>query len=450
MDYKNADFAENNGLIVGLDVGTTKIVTVIGYLNDMGEVDVVGFGQSESRGVEYGEIQNIVKTTEGIELSKQVAEQRSNQQVNQVYVGVAGHHVKTNSYRHVLYRHEEDKQKMPITQEEIDNLKDDVAKVSQDPGIEIIDVIPQSYTINKMRETFDPVGELGYEVIGKYQLITGNQREIEKIIQCAQGAGVIPKEIVLEPIASGIACLSDEEKKQGCVLVDIGGGTTDMVIFIDGHPVFTKVIPIGGNIITKDIAQVCKIPEATAEKIKIDHGTCIIEKNSGKTITIPKAFGSPVQISEYSVAQIINCRVQREIIDVVKAEIERSGYASRLNAGIVLTGGGSNLRHLRELFEFNVQLPTRIGIPDNKFARNIPSELRQPMYATALGLLKYGIDVEWKEGLTGHEEQETSHKESKFKRKKKTETNASGNGSNESSAFNSFRRWVKNFLEKVS
>ncbi len=450
MDLKNADFAENNGLIVGLDVGTTKIVTVIGYLNDMGEVDVVGFGQSESKGVEYGEIQNIVKTTEGIKLSKEVAEQRSNQQIKQVYVGVAGHHVKTSTYRHVLYRHEEDKQKMPITQEEIDKLKDDVAKVSQDPGIEIIDVIPQSYTINRTRETFDPVGELGYEVIGNYQLITGNEREIEKILQCARGANVEPKEIVLEPIASGIACLSDEEKKQGCVLVDIGGGTTDMVIFIDGHPVFTKVIPIGGNIITKDIAQVCKISEITAEKIKIDHGTCIIEKNSGKTITIPKPFGSPVQISEYNVAQIINCRVQREIIDIVKAEIDRSGYANRLNAGVVLTGGGSNLRHLRELFEYNTQLPTRIGIPDNKFARNIPSELRQPMYATALGLLKYGIDEEMKEGVIGHEDQEMAHKESKFKRKKKTEADTSDNGSNENGAFNSFRQWVKNLLEKVS
>ena len=245
----------------------------------------------------------------------------------------------------------------------------------------------------------DPVGELGNEVIGVYQIISGNEREIKKIVKCVNDANLNIREIVLEPIASGLACLSDREKQEGVVLVDIGGGTTDMVIFVDGSPVFTKVIPIGGNIITKDIAQVCRISEDVAEQLKVRYGTCVVEKsNANNMITIPRPYGqNPIQISEYNLAQIINCRVQEEIINVVKSEVENSGYKDRLFAGLVLTGGGANLRNIKELCQFSLQLPTRIGVPDNSFAHNIPTELKHPMFATALGLLKFGIQAENKE-----------------------------------------------------
>ena len=232
----------NNGMVVGLDIGTTKIATVIGFRNDNGQIEVVGYGKSESSGVEFGEIKNILKTTEGITLSKDIATQRSNQEIESVYAGIAGHHIKTSKYNHILYRHGLEE---PISKEEIEQLKKDVFKVTLNPGEEIIDVIPQRYQIDHSRETLDPVGELGNEVIGLYQIITGNVREISKIVKCVNDAGLEVRDIVLEPIASGLACLSEDEKKEGVVLVDIGGGTTDMVIFVDGNPVFTKVIPIG-------------------------------------------------------------------------------------------------------------------------------------------------------------------------------------------------------------
>lgn len=383
----------NNGMVVGLDIGTTKIATVIGFRNDNGQIEVVGYGKSESSGVEFGEIKNILKTTEGIILSRDMAAQRSNQEIDWVYAGIAGHHIKTSKYNHVLYRHGNEE---PISREEIDQLKKDVLKVTLDPGEEIIDVIPQRYQIDRSRETLDPVGELGNEVIGLYQIISGNEREIKKIVKCVNDAGLNIRDIVLEPIASGLACLSEKEKKEGVVLVDIGGGTTDMVIFVDGNPVFTKVIPIGGNIITKDIAQVCHISEDVAEQLKVRYGTCVVEKsNANNTITIPRPYGQdPIQISEYNLAQIINCRVQEEIINIVKSEVEGSGYKDRLYAGLVLTGGGANLRNIRELCQFSLQLPTRIGVPDNSFAHNIPTELKHPMFATALGLLKFGIETE--------------------------------------------------------
>lgn len=447
------NISTNNGMVVGLDIGTTKIATVIGFRNEKGQIEVVGYGKSESSGVEFGEIKNILKTTEGIVLSRDIAAQRSNQEIDWVYAGIAGHHIKTSKYNHILYRHGNEN---PIVQEEIDQLKKDVSAVTLPPGEEIIDVIPQRYQIDRSRQTTDPVGELGNEVIGIYQIITGNRREIKKIVKCVNDAGLNIRDIVLEPIASGLACLSDKEKQDGVVLVDIGGGTTDMVIFVDGSPVFTKVIPIGGNIITKDIAQVCRISEDVAEQLKVRYGTCVVEKsNANNMITIPRPYGQdPIQISEYNLAQIIYCRVQEEIINVIKSEVENSGYKDRLYAGLVLTGGGANLRNIKELCQFSLQLPTRVGIPDNSFAHNIPTELKHPMFATALGLLKFGIGAEYKE-MPAEEnenpEQEKKEKTGIFSRRKK-EPKAPKEERNPSSndIFSKIPGFMRDLLERIS
>lgn len=448
------NISSNNGMVVGLDIGTTKIATVIGFRNENGQIEVVGYGKSESSGVEFGEIKNILKTTEGIVLSRDIAAQRSNQEIDWVYAGIAGHHIKTSKYNHILYRHGND---TPISQEEIDQLKKDVADVTMPPGEKIIDVIPQRYQIDRSRHTTDPVGELGNEVIGVYQIITGNEREIRKIVKCVNDANINIRDIVLEPIASGLSCLSDKEKQEGVVLVDIGGGTTDMVIFVDGSPVFTKVIPIGGNIITKDIAQVCRISEDVAENLKIRYGTCVVEKsNANNMITIPRPYGQdPIQISEYNLAQIINCRVQEEIVNVVKNELDNSGYKDRLYAGLVLTGGGANLRNMKELCQFSLQLPTRIGVPDNSFAHNIPTELKHPMYATALGLLKFGIEAEHKEtpilDTTDEAEGEKKKKNGLFpKRKKEPKEAKKPAGGQGTDIFSKIPDYLKKLLESIS
>ena len=398
----------NDNIIVGLDIGTTKIATVIGYRNGNGQIDIIGYGKSESTGVDFGEIRNINKTVSGIKLSIGMASQRSGQEIESVYVGIAGHHIKTSKYNHHLFRHG---LKTPITQEEIETLKKEIFQASVPPGEEVIDVIPQRYLIDKERITFEPVGELGNDVIGTYQLVTGKISEIDKIKLCGEQAEIELKDIVLEPIASGMACLSEEDKRQGVALVDIGGGTSDLIIYLDGHPVYTKVIAMGGNVITKDIAQVCKISEDIAEKLKINYGTCIVEKShSNNLITIPKPHQDPIQINENYLAQIINSRVQGEIISAVQKEIENSGYKDRLYAGLVLTGGGANLRHIRELCQYTLQMPTRLGFPDNGFARSIPTELKQPTYSTALGLLKYGIEAEEETNFIENMEYEANSK----------------------------------------
>ena len=387
--------SSENNLIVSLDIGTTKIVTIVGYRNENGLIDILGWGKGDSNGVEFGEIKNIFQTVDGIMISKQNAINQAGFDIEQfpVYVGVAGHHVKTSKYKHYRYRYGIEE---PIGLEEIEQLREEVEKVNLPPGEKLIDVIPQSYLIDNEREVSNPIGELGHTVMGTYQLITGKESEINKIIRCGKGADLDFQEIVLEPIASSISCLTEDEKQRGVALIDIGGGTTDLIIYVNGNPVFTKVIAFGGNTITSDIAQVCSISRDTAEKLKIQHGTCIVDKsNQNNLITIPKN-PVPVQISEHYLAQIINARVEHDIIGAVENEIDNSGYANMVtNCGIVLTGGGAQLKHLKELVQFKTGFTTRIGIPENGFEKNIPSDLKKSMYATALGLLKYGAEEEY-------------------------------------------------------
>lgn len=404
-------------MVVGLDIGTTKIATIIGYKSD-GKIDIIGHGRGESTGVQHGLIYNINKTVDGINISKEQAEKRTDCfQVNKVYVGVAGRHIKSIEYKHVLTRI--NGKNFVIKQEEIDRMLNDLYNISVPSGERIITVIPQHYVIDREIDTIEPVGMLGELIEGYFQLITGNESEIKKILLCVESAGLKAEDIILEPIASGLSCLSEEEKRQGVALVDIGGGTTDLAIYCDGSPVFTKVIPIGGSIITRDIATVCQITEELAEKLKITCGTCIVEKsNSNHYVTLPQFHAvQPRQINETHLAKIINMRVQNDILDQVKREIDGSGYADKLRAGVVLTGGGSTLKHIKELCQYTLQKPVRIGIPEFGFVRNIPNDLKQPMYSTALGLLKYGIEKRESANELGKPAIATEEKTEKLQRK---------------------------------
>lgn len=378
-------------IVVGLDIGTSKIATIIGYETSDGKIEVIGSGKAESTGVQYGLIYNLTKTIEGIKLSVSIASNRANCEVSDVYVGVAGRHINNSEYRHSLLR-KRGKEEV-IRQEEIDAMTNELKEITVSIGETIIAVIPQKFMIdgNRDREITDPVGELGERIVGLFQLITGNEAEIKKIVRCVQESNLNLNEIILEPIASSLVCLTQEEKNQGVAIVDIGGGTTDIAIYVEGNPVFTKVIPFGGNVITKDISSVCQITEELAEKLKIKHGTCVVEKcNQNNYITIPQyQQATPIQISELYLAKIIYSRVQADILDNVKRAIDESGY-SRKVINIVLTGGGATLRNIKELAQFTMQKPIRIGVPDIGFT-TLPPDLRHPMYSTSLGLLKHGI-----------------------------------------------------------
>jgi len=381
----------NPDIIVGLDIGTTKIATIVGYKNEEGRIEVLGYGKAESTGVQHGLIFNINKTVHGVEQSVTMAHDRSGQQIDEVYAGIAGRHIKNKEYKHEIQRI--NGKDTVIEQEEIDQMVHDVENILLPVGEKIITVIPQRFIIDGERETNEPVGEMGELIVGYFQVITGNENEIKKIVKCVNDAQLNVTDIILEPIASGLSCLRDEEKKQGVVLIDIGGGTTDVAIFYNGNPIYSEVIPFGGNVITKDIAHVCRITEELAESLKKKYGTCIEERSDkNNTITIPSFHETkPSQISEPYLAKIINARVVESIVNPVKKVIADSNYASNINAGIVLTGGGAMLNHLKELFQYSLVMPARIGKPDIGFNKSMPSELNNPMYATALGLLKYGI-----------------------------------------------------------
>jgi len=378
-------------VVVGLDIGTTKIATVVGVQNEEGKIKVLSYGKGESTGVQHGLIFNVAKTMDGIKTSIKAVLNRFECEIDDVFVGVAGRHIKSIEYKHVVTRRHGKNE--IIRQDEMDNIIDDLKNISVNPGEKIIDVIPQHFIIDTHRETIDPVGELGEVMEGYYQIITGNETEINKIKKCVEGVSLNINTLILEPIASGLSCLSLEEKINGVALVDIGGGTTDVAIFFNGKPVFTRVIPIGGSVITNDIASVCRITEEMAEKLKQSHGTCIIEKsNKNNFIAIPHLTGmKPTQISETYLAQIINARVQSGILNEVRKAIIESGYYDKLKKGVVLTGGGANLKHLKDLCIYTLNLPVRIGCPDIGFAPSLYPELKSPVYATSLGLLKFGV-----------------------------------------------------------
>jgi len=406
------EIQEQPQIIVGLDIGTTKIAMLIGFQNNEGKIDVLGYGKGDSTGVQHGLIFNINKTVDGINVAKNTAISRSNQEIASVYAGVAGRHINSMEFKHAITRRNGKEE--VIRQEEIGKMVEDLENISVRPGEKVITVIPQRFVIDNIRETIEPVGELGELLVGYFQIITGNEFEIKKIIRCINDCDLLVNDIILEPIASALVCLTHEEKQQGVVLVDIGGGTTDVVIYMDGNPVFTKVIPIGGSVITKDIANVCQIPEDLAEKLKMSYGTCVIEKsNKNNFITIPQFHESaPKQISEPFLAEIIYSRVQMDILNQIQKTISESGYDKKIRAGVVLTGGGSSLRHLKELCQYTLQRNTRIGIPDIGFVNSIPSELKHPMFATSLGLLKHGIQVS---GLEIDECDEEKKKDKKAK-----------------------------------
>ncbi len=419
-NYSSNNFGINNmasDIIVGLDIGTTKVATVIGYLNNRGKIEILGHGKSASKGVEFGLIQNLLKAQESIKTSTQVACSHARMDgISSVYAGIAARHIRTGNCKHYIFRSNHN---ALITQEELDAMKRDVENIALPPDQRIIAIIPQKYVVEDSadgasHESSDPVGELGSKITGYYQVITGNYHEIKKIDTCISNVNIATEELILEPIASGLACLTEEERQRGVALVDIGGGTTDMVIFQNGHPKFCKVIPFAGSVITKDIANVCNIPEDTAEELKINHGSCIPSKsNPNRVSTILRPHQqTPLRITDEQLARIIYSRVHNDILGFVKKELENSGCMKMLQngSGLVLTGGGARLRHLVDLCQFDLGLNTRIGIPGIGFADSLSNELKQPLYSTSLGLLKYGIEAHTKgisiPDLTNEEEVE--------------------------------------------
>lgn len=384
---------EKPEIVVALDIGTTKICALVGRKDQHGKLEILGSGKVDSVGVLRGVVSNIEKTVKGISDAITEAERRSGVEIGVVNVGIAGQHIKSLQHRGILTRdsiHDE------ISQEDIDDLVADMYKLVLPPGDKIIHVIPQEYIVDNEQGIVDPIGMSGIRLEANFHIITGQITATKNIYKCVQKAGLEMAGLNLEPIASSAAVLSQEEMEAGVALVDIGGGTTDLAIFHEGIIRHTAVIPLGGNILTKDIKEGCNVMGNQAEKLKVKFGCAMAsELEENRIITIPGLRGrSHKEISERNLAHIIQARME-EILDFIYWEIRRSGYERKLIGGIVLTGGGSLLRNLTDLVEFHTGMSARLGVPTEHLAHGYEQDMASPIFATGIGLLMKGFeDVE--------------------------------------------------------
>jgi len=388
---------EPSEIIVGLDIGTTKIAAIVGRRNENGKIDILGFGRTDSIGVKRGVVANIDDTVQSIVAAVKEAENRSETNIATVNVGIAGQHIKSIQYRGSIIRTNAD---IEISQSDIDGLNVNMFKLAMNPGEEIIDVIPQEYTVDGESGIKQPKGMLGHQLEANFHIITGQTMAAKNIFKCIKKANLEVESLLLEPLASAEAVLSDEEKEAGVVLVDIGGGTTDIAIFQDGIIRHTAVIPFGGDIITEDIKEGCTIIKKHAEDLKVKFGSALASENRDEeVVAIPGLRGRPPkEITLRNLASIIQARME-EIIEHIYFEIKNSGYEKKLIAGIVLTGGGAQLKHISQLTEFITGMDTRIGYPNEHLAPGVPEEMASPMYATGIGLVIIGLQRLEKESL---------------------------------------------------
>ncbi len=384
---------ENNKIAVGLDIGTTKIVAMVGKYNEYGKLEILGIGKTKSLGVHRGVVNNITQTIQSIQQAIQDAETASGLKITEVIVGIAGQHIR--SLQHSDYITRQDSETV-INEEDIDLLCNQVFKLVMLPGEEIIHVLPQEFKVDGQSEITEPIGMYGGRLEANFHVVVGQVSSIKNIGRCVKSAGLALSGITLEPLASANAVLGQEEKEAGVALIDIGGGTTDLAIFKDGIIRHTAVIPFGGNVITEDIKEGCSIIEKQAELLKIKFGSAWPGENKdNEIVSIPGLRGrEPKEITLKNLSKIIHARVI-EIIEQVYIEIKNYGHEDqkkKLIAGIVLTGGGAQLLHLKQLVEYITGMDTRVGYPNEHMAGDSDSEVTSPMYATAVGLVLNSLD----------------------------------------------------------
>jgi len=407
----NNESRKNSPIVVGLDIGTTKIACFVGRKNEHGKIEIIAMGKSESLGVGRGVVENIDKTVQSILNAVKTTEgnQEGRLKIKNVNVGIAGQHIKSMQHRGIYNRKDRHGE---ISQKDVDSFIEEMYNMVMAPGEEIITVIPQEYIVDNLSEIKEPIGMPGSRLEANFHIITGQVQNVMNIRRCVDRAGLNVKDIILEPIASADAVLTDEEKEAGVVLVDIGGGTTDVAIFQDGLIRHTAVIPFGGNIITQDIKEGCKIMKTPAEALKVGYGCALAtEAKDNEVVCIPGLRGRPAkEITMKNLASIIQARME-EIIDLVFYEIKNSGYHKKLIGGIVVTGGGAQLKHLTQLFEYMTGMDTRIGYPNEHLANtNNLTELASPIYSTGIGLVMKGFEKakesvsmnDQEEPITGH------------------------------------------------
>lgn len=428
---------DQSDIIVGLDIGTTKIACLVGSRTENNKVNLLGYGISESLGVNRGVVSNIEKTVTSIRAAIAEAEKNSGVEIKVVNVGIAGQHISSIQHRGLLTRNNLEDE---ISKSDIEVLINDMTKLSMNPGEQIIHVLPQEYTVDNEQGIKDPVGMSGIRLEANFHIITGHVAAARNIYRCVTKAGLQVDNLVLEPLASSDAVLTEEEKEAGIALVDIGGGTTDIAIFQDGIIRHTAVIPFGGNAITDDIKQGCTIMRNQAEMLKKKFGSALaLEMKDNDVAVIPGLKGrEPKEIKLTTLAAIIQARME-EIIEHVYFEIKSSGFEKKLIGGIVITGGGSQMKHITQLFQYVTGMDCRIGYPNEHVSKSPNKELFLPMFSTGIGLVMKGF-----EGHSNHAN-DTKPQEKQVATQAPVETPVAKQEKKGMSAFlNAVRDWFEN------
>src|SRR6201746_41490 len=379
-------------IIVGLDIGTTKIAAIAGRKNEYGKLEILGFGRANSNGVKHGQVLNIDETIKAIQMAlDNCYASNPNLEISEVFVGIAGHHIKSLQTRGDIVRQNTDEE---IKQDEIDRLVADQYRTYIPAGDQIIDVIPQEFTVDNFQNIPNPIGYSGVKVGANFHIITGDKNAIRNVNRSVEKANLLTKDLVLQPLASAAAVMCDQDLEAGVAIVDIGGGTTDLAVFYEGILKHTAVIPFGGENITNDIKTGLGVLKTQAEQMKVQFGSALSnEAKSNAFITIPGLRGmSAKEMRVKNLANIVQARMS-EILDFVTYHLKQVGLDNKmLNGGVILTGGGSQLKHLIQLTEYVTGLNCRIGLPTEHLAAGHIEELAKPTYATCLGLILKGYD----------------------------------------------------------
>ncbi|MBI5563391.1 MAG: cell division protein FtsA [Chloroflexi bacterium] len=380
--------------IVGIDVGTTKICTLVGEATD-NELRIVGVGVAPARGIKKGVVVNVVDAASAIKASIEKAERSSGYEIARAFVSVSGAHINAINSRGVVGVSRGDK---GITGEDVGRALEAARAIAIPQDREVLHVIPRGYTIDGQDGVKEPIGMSGFRLEVEAHIVTGQTSSIHNLLKCVENCNVGVDGLVLNPIASGTAVLTDNEKEMGVVLADIGGGTTDIAIFIEGSVWHTTVLAVGGAHITNDVAVGLRVPAEAAEQLKIEHGHARFETIDPTEVVQVKAFGDGgvTRVQRRDLAEIIEARAE-EIFQLILQEIKRSGYDGLLPAGVVVSGGTAQLRGLRELGRQALSLPVRIGQPQG--ISGLIDTVDSPAYATPVGLLLWGRDQAEQPGL---------------------------------------------------
>lgn len=400
---------DNTNIVAAIDIGTTKIAAMIGRKTEKDRIEILGYGSAKSIGVKRGMVQNIDQTVNAINEAISQAEEKAQLKITDAYVGIAGQHIRSTHNRGYVNR---DSYDVEITQKDVDALIEDMQKMPIEVGEEIVHVLPQNFIVDSEGGIKDPKGMFGKRLEANFHVVISNTAAANNIKKCVKRANINVKKLILEPLASSTAVLTEDEKEIGVALVDIGGGTTDVAVFYDGIIRHTAVIPFGGNIVTQDIKKGCNILERYAEELKIRFGSSLAqEAPEKKVVSIPGINGrASKEISFKNLAHIIQSRME-EIIEEVYFQIESSGMMQQLGAGIVLTGGGALLNNLKQLVAFKTCMDVRLGLPKQSLKSEIIDDINNPTFSTSVGLMMMGM-----------EENENCCKPQKLKEKKIEET----------------------------